>query len=295
MAESFKVHQRLPKEECYFAVLDGSRLPFSPFSRVSALGYLFEALLPLSLTEMHAVYLPLANRRYLACGAERNRLEAALRDGARTLTPAACPPVFEQAIDLTALNLLVREFEPPAVTNVRKRRRRTVFAVSAAVVALFLIGLERRRHFDEARVARLLEQQEMLLDRTFGPAEPGVAAAQRRARLLSELRVLRRTRTTKADGEGRGVPATLGRLLDRWPKEEPLWIESLNVSPAVITIRGKAATATVAQSLTDQTKTLAGWSVDQPQFAQSDAGVHFTVRLQSTHANSRATRPGGRP
>ena len=88
-------HLQWPVERFYWAVIDASVLSSGWRPRREQLGFLFEPFVPQPLEELHVVYEPLADRRYLACAVDRAELQQELAAEIVTLTPMALPPFVE--------------------------------------------------------------------------------------------------------------------------------------------------------------------------------------------------------
>ena len=81
-------------EQCYWEVLDASRLPGRTVSS-EQLGFLLEPLVPRPLDELHVLYRPLSGRRYLACAVPLEVLEGQVDPRLTSLRPASLPSFLE--------------------------------------------------------------------------------------------------------------------------------------------------------------------------------------------------------
>ncbi len=80
----------LPHDACYWGLLDISVLP-SRRRGPEQFGFLFENILPLSLDELHPVYLRLGPHSVLAVAATHEVIEAAIDPMTIVLTPEPIP------------------------------------------------------------------------------------------------------------------------------------------------------------------------------------------------------------
>ncbi|MFG0243490.1 MAG: hypothetical protein ACF8R9_11960 [Phycisphaerales bacterium JB054] len=262
---------RLPPERFYWAVLDAP----AARDRRTALGYLFETVLPVPVERVHAVYLPISDGRFLACGMDREQLAA--HDGALVLGPKAMPEFLDGAVDPVTINLLVESFEPRAV---RRARRRVAFIACAAILACALaVGWGELR-----RASRWHEISESFAQATAGvydrvlPASTG--AVPPAARLTAELRTLDRTRTDAPAGSPREIAPTLAAVLASWPPGLPASTESLSAAPGAITLTVRLPDEASAERLERELKPPPGWRVSQPTVQREREGLTVRVRME---------------
>jgi len=274
---------RLPPERFYWAVLDA---PVAR-DRRTALGYLFESVLPLPVERVHAVYLPLSGGRYLACGMDRERLaahEGALVLGPQTL-PEFLPALVAEPIDPALINLLVGPFEPRAV---RRARGRVALIVCAAILACTLaVGWGQLR-----RAARWQEVSSSFAQTTVGvydrvlpsaatlPAGSPGSTVPPAARLTAELRTLDRTRSEAPAGSPREIAPTLAAMLASWPPDLPASTESLTAAPGAITLTVRLPDEASAERLERELKPPPGWRVSQPTVQRERDGLTVRVRME---------------
>ncbi len=263
---------RLPPERLYWAVLDAP----AARDRLTALGYLFESVLPVPVERVHAVYLPLSDGRFLACGMDREQL-AAHDDGALVLGPETMPQFLDGAVDPVTINLLVGASEPGAIR--RARRRVTFMACAAILVCALAVGWGQLR-----RASRWHEISESFAQATAGvydrvlPASTGSVPPA--ARLIAELRTLDRTRTDAPAGSPREIAPTLAAVLASWPPGLPASTESLTAAAGAITLTVRLPDESSAERLERELKPPPGWRVSQPTVQRERDGLTVRVRME---------------
>jgi hypothetical protein len=277
-------HKSIDPDQLYFAILDAKVLDEKrPTTR--QLGFLFEATLPVPLESIHAIYRPLGDNQYLACGIDRDRLRELATEGVVALTPSSFPEGVPTAINPEEMNFLTGEFEPRGVTAWRRLHRSTLVAAALLVVGVVVLGLERRSAFANQAVDQLEQDRRQTIASVLGKQ----ATSHPHPDLLvtSERRLLEQTRspaslmggTSISDLEDSDVSIVLAQTLSRIPQHLPLRIESLVVTPQTITLTGEAQASVQAQALADPLATLEGWTLQQPRFDTHKDGVSVSLRL----------------
>jgi len=281
-------HLTWPAHRFYWAVLDASVLPRGIAKRrpnPERLGYLFESELPVAIDRIHAVYLPVGDNRYVACGVEHERIhaEASLHE-ALTLTPDQVPEVFapQGAVDPQSFNLLCGPHEPAPV----RRHRRRFMAESAGIATLVLLaivlGIERRIDARDRATMELQAKRQVVYDELYPPATSAPSAQPAPLRLLAELRQLERTRGGVTEAAGIEEPQaafTLEALLELWPTDHPIRTESISVTPASVTLVALLPSAPLAQEFVSAFDLPDEWEARQPQISTVTDGVRLTWRL----------------
>lgn len=266
---------RLPPERFYWAVLDAP----AARDRRAALGYLFESVLPVPVERVHAVYSPLRENRFLACGMDREQLAA--HEGALVLGPETLPEFLHasvaEPIDPAAINLLLGSFEPRAIR--RARRRVTLIACGAILACTLAVGWGQLR-----RASRWHEISDSFAQATAGvydrvlPASTGSVPPA--ARLTAELRTLDRTRTDAPAGSPREIAPTLAAMLASWPPDLPASTESLTAAGGAITLTVRLPDESSAERLERELKPPPGWRVSQPTVQREREGLTVRVRME---------------
>lgn len=276
------IHRRVDPAELYFAVLDASLIGASPTPTSRQLGFLFEALLPVPLETIHAVYLKLGGASYLACGMDREDLSQLRGEGAVTLTPASVPEGLDAEVDLAALNLLTGDFEPPALAPIRRRLAWLRAAVLVAAAGLIATGFLRRSHAAEESMAAVMADRHEAIATVLGTAIKKHPHPE--LLVVGERRSLEKTRAVGVDDpllslERSDIALILQKVLARFPAEHGVRIESATLTDRAVTFNGQADTAEQAQLLASALAKTPGWSVQQPRFDAQKTGVNFTIRL----------------
>ncbi len=293
----------------YWSLLDASVLPKRLFQRrpdPQTLGFLFESDLPVPIDRIHAVYVPVGDNRFIACGIEHERLttDLSLRE-ALTLSPDEIPEDVEQecAVDPRSINLLSGPHESAPV----RRERRRLVAESAAITVLFLLaivlGAERRINALNRATAEVQAKGQVVYDEIYPASTFAPSAQPAPLRLIAELRQLGRTRgggVQSTDIEGPRAGRTLAALLQRWPTEQPIMTESISVTPASVIFVGLLPNTPVAQEFVSAFDVPDEWEARQPQISAVTDGVRLTWRLvrrpnAPLGSNSTDSADGGHP
>lgn len=285
----------VPAEECYWAVLDSTILATHRLTlrgRIqTGLGYLFEDVLPLPIDSVHAVYVALPNRRFLACGVDRDLLRASLESGIgpsqlHVLGPEGVPEELSVELDAQSINLLTGPFEPAP-----KRRLRAGLAYSLCITIILaamltLFGLNRRAGTVEAQIRQTDEARTSLCDQVLGARKR--SAGPRDLQLTAEVRRLRQTHGRETHHlEASSIAPSLGEVLARWPRGLSMRTEVITVAGETVTIRGLIPDSGKAQQLARALENVPGWELQQPEFTQVKGAVQVTIRLVSQSSRGR--------
>lgn len=278
MIRRLEADRSWPASHFYWAVLDGSIFPGRRRPTSDQLGYLFEPLVPQPFEELHAVYHPLGNRRYLACAAPSQALQE-LSDNALSLTPESLPAFVSEAVDPAGINLLSGPHTPPRIRREAARRWRLATALILLCTLVLVAGLERRvRSADDRRVASEAAIAGVYADVLAGvPAPPGLPLS---ALMQAEWRTLKATRSgTSNVADERDAAVTLSLLLDRWPENLELQPESVHVNPNSIHIRGQVSDTREVMRLQDALEDFDGWRLATPSVRRSGTGWNVNLSL----------------
>ncbi|MCC6909700.1 MAG: hypothetical protein IT430_17325 [Phycisphaerales bacterium] len=290
MSAPAKVRRRVvwPAHRFYWAVLDASVVPGGLLHRRpsdEALGFLFEAELPVPIDRIHAVYVPVKGNRFIVCGIEHDRIleSAELRD-ALTLSPEAFPSDLgtDLEVDVGSINFLTGRHEPAPV----KRERRRLLLESAAALALITVavafGAERRIGAWHRATGEMVSAREVVFDDLYPPQSTAPSSQSPTLRLVAELRQLERTRGSAVQSIGSDDPQSahmLARLFEQWPAQQPIMTESLSVTPESVTLVGLLPTAPAAQVFVSAFDLPDQWEARQPQISAVTNGVRLTWKL----------------
>jgi hypothetical protein len=292
----------VPASACYWAILDTGSLGVSTpallkqmvTGRSPALDAALERWLPLFIEQVHATYRVAwdqqGNPVVVACAVPRTLLEGR-QDGALALMPGAMPShLAERLRELPGpdgYNLLVGEFEPRVIAQVRRRSRLLATAAIVLLTGIAAFGLLRRAAHAEARAAATTRATEQIHAQLAPDAQtPAVA----RTRMTSELRRLKAAQHgSGATEQTLDAPAVLGELLARWPREagnSGLYIktQSIQVTSTGITVTVMVPAEAKAEPLIAALGEIPDWTLQQSQRtaanqSSSRAGEQPTTRL----------------
>ena len=299
-------HITIPPTELYWGVIETSKQPPIAFGslrtteRDRRLGFQFEDVLPLPIEELHAVYSPLGQGRYAACGIPRNRIAELRSSGASSVKPEALPePMLELDVKLDArdFELLTGEFLPIRIERRNIRVKLEIAALIGFTAVLCSLGLQSRaadaRNAEALVAARTADRYAAAL----GPAPAG-STQRPAARLLSELRLLQQTRLD--DGEITEVEQSsdpseqLASLLAAWPGSIRPRVEQLTVADETIALTVSLRSESDVEALLAALGTLPGWSINRSDIqrvpARRDQEESFRARI--TFERVATSQPG---
>ena len=271
-------HVAFPPERFYWALLDASKVAGSRRAREEALSYLFEAQLPEPLEAVHAVYHDVGNGQMLACGIPKEVLRNEVAPAVVTLTPQTIPQFLGVEVDLAALNVLVGEFTPKSVRDVRRRLLWQATGLATACVALLVVGLERRCAVYESQQDEAGAATSQLYERALGYKSTG-ATLPPALQLQAELRVLRKTRVeSPSTAPLRDAALALSQLCALWPRDAHAEVDSLQVTVSSLHVQGEVPANEDAQALASALANIPGFRAEIPSVHGSEAGVRFTLQ-----------------
>jgi hypothetical protein len=302
-------HRVLPPEELHWALLDASALPARKQIDPQALGFLFENVLPTPIERFQAVYQRVgAGGPIIACAMAREdlRVLANTEEEILSLCPETLPTFISERVECepSLLNLMTGEFEPRSVQRAKRRWVKTLLLITAVLVGLVILGLERRTASLRGQTAQTRGARAQLIAQSTGIAVSGNQPAE--LRFLAELRSLRQTRQRSggnaedATSEIQEVTPVLAELLGRWPKELHVLVESISITPTTMTVRGQTPSSGDVQLLANAFDSIEGWRLQQPQISSTgtQAGVNATLqwkRETSAQASRDARKPEALP
>lgn len=275
-------HLMLPADRFYWGILNAAALPRRARGTPEQFGYLFEAVLPVAVDTIHAVYLPLGPDRVLACGMPRAAVQEHAAMPWVTISPRSLPPFISSSLDEPIeperINLLVGEFEPAPI---RSHRRTTTLIACAAIVlcaALVVTGQSRRAARERERAFALETATAQIYDQVLPPSTSPVPPS---VRLTAERRSLERTRGTPAPEAGpTEVTPPLAALLSSWPNTLHLTTDSLSASPTAITLSVRLLDETAAERFERELRPPPGWTLRQPNLVRDRDGIAVRVRME---------------
>jgi hypothetical protein len=248
----------------------------------------FERYLPVPVERLHLVSTTLPDHSTLIVGIEPERLRAHL--AGRTdvtpqtweLVPAAVPPhlsaVPQVQERIGRLNLLHGDFEPAPHRTVRRRTLVLIQVIIALVLALVLVGVERRfqaatRHAAAAQQAIAAALQSAL------PPTPGVRPE---LRLTMELRRLEQAARDPATVSS-DLAGILQGLWRTWPHDLRAQVDTLGINAERVVIRGRVAALADAERLASACAKLDlpddRFRLEPLQAQQDDRGATFLLTL----------------
>lgn len=284
-------------EECYFGLLDA---PTSGAGRAEqeSLLYAFEDVLPVAVEQVHAVFVPVSNGRFIACGVRRDVAHQYVESGSTHLSPDRIPEFVSNGVPLdpASINLLTPPFAPKALVALHQRTA-LLAAIALLVLATLLVtGLERRRVSERRNVEEVRLQTTQLLERVLSRPTSGTKNAQPAAlRFTAELRRLRGAAAI-ADGSigMKGSPEaglSLQELLRAWPAAIASRTDRVSIAPDGISVTATVPNNEDARAFASALDHLPGWRLLQPQTTTMRDGTR--VRLQFARMLSEPL--GGKP
>lgn len=306
----------LPSERFYWALIElneplserpwRARWDFS--RRREELLYRFEEVIPIPIEEVHAVFLPVDQRRILACGMERDILQRYRLKDILELGPQSVPECLtESGITELKLNLLSGPMTPPALTTSRRRWiSAACWWLCVGVLALSL-GLMRRASANFVFAKGLSAQAHSLIHDSLVDGrltvDSGSGSLPPELQLTAELRRLRQTRGQRVAAMPMVADAceSLIALLQAWPRMGHLRTEFIGVTPATLSLAGVADDSAAASQWSQAFASIPGWRLEQPEVS-GVAGTSVRLALRWTAipsdsdgqgTNGPASREGG--
>lgn len=287
---------RLEPEQFYWAVLDtkslGNRRPST-----RSLDYLFEAVLPLAIDEVHAVYERIDRHSFIACGMEKQRLEEQVQshtDEILTLAPRQLPSYFGEDFDLdpALLNFLKDTYTPRRVRRLQSRWLATAAMLMLLLTVILVLGLERRVQSLNQLSENLRTHQSHIAAEIFGESAM-TSALPPSLQLTAELRELRSTRSVDVPTLAQSDAAMmLADLLSHWPSELSMQTNSITITGEAITIQADLNESSDVQMLAQALEPMDTWSLRQPRVDSAGESVRATIQLAR---NSNVKSPGAAP
>lgn len=295
----------VPSGTCYWALLRPESLPRARNGTGSDLGVAREYLdallaedLPVSIDDVHAVYVRASDATVIACAIGRDQLHG-LKGDALHLTPDALPTfVAGHAIEIDSLNLLVGDFEPVPLARERGHARLIAAAASVALCVLASVGLLRRANslrqeiaandslaVSTARVA--IANASSTSGDTARPNDIGVGNALFHMR--ETLASLRATRSIDPSTSPDAI-APLASLLSEMPHTESLRTDSLSVTPGTISLN--LATDHDPQALLANLSAPSGFTMTEPRYTTTTTGTtQLAIQMRRTLPTSPSASP----
>ncbi len=282
-----------PADQFYWAILDHSVLPRSLRNAPEQLGFLFEARLPVPIDSIHAVYIPIDERRILAAGVPTEALEQADSRNAVTLVPTNLPSWLKEdagALDPASLNLLIGRWTPPTIRRGRRRLMGWAAAILVGCVGLLTLGFERQRAAyvsatTQVRLAEMDVYADVLGESVRSTENPSFPPEQR---IIAEHRRLMQTRTGPVEAQSDRIDAALllTAILERWPTDQFIETETISVTNSAVTLVLRVPGLEDVQPIADALRDLPGWQVTQPQTFARETHVDLTLRFTRKGATS---------
>jgi hypothetical protein len=285
--ESGSAHVRWPAERFFWSVLEAPGLSASYTGPVpEGVLTLLADDLPIPLEDVHAVGLAIGPGRLLVCAARRSDLEV-LPPGALSLTPESVPAFAEALVvesgdaDVTALNLLIGEFEPAAIRRARARTHLIAAATVAIASMLAALGLARRAEI-LSRDAEAARQASTSLVRGWVVDPTGDAfALQRELQRIREAHTQTQTIAVPID-----VAPVLTETLLGWPTELAAEAQSIALAPSTLSLSVLLDESVEPARFLQALRPPAGWRIDEQRHAnvgpgrETGAQTRLSIRLK---------------
>lgn len=292
--------QILDERACYWTVIDdpSGGHPNVPAVRM-ALDEAFERDLPEPIDGLVVRYAALPNA-VIGCAIPMEYARAALDTGAIVLRPVALPKLIsdmagERSTDVTrSLNMLVDEFEPAAVAELRVSRRRMLVAGVAATLLLFAAGVAcwskwLNRHGEEVGA-----QTRSALVRALPHQRQGIDPNAARLALQDELQFLQRARGAEAEkARLRDATDALFAVLSAWPKQLEARVSSMQIASTQITLSVEVPDAATAEVLSAALQGVRGWNLQPPRTEIVGTQARMSVILRRTQQVGGESVTGG--
>jgi hypothetical protein len=296
-------HVTVRAERLYWAVLDPRPLGRPRIADAES-GYLFEDALPLPIESVHASYRRLSDGGVVACGIDRDRMQAFDRQKLLSVTPDRIPEPVVAAVgggDVhpADFNLLVGPYEPIPVARLRRRAVVVAATLALASLALVSVGVVRRVGAIDRATATVDGHRSEIL-RVAYPDRSGegtVSSIPPELRLLGEVRRLASTRSSELPELPDAAPG-LAAIVAAWPEGVEARCDAITVNERGASLRGIVKDNAAVIRLEDAYRNVPGWKlVGSVQFNNQGATPTFTATLERADGvvpNTAVTREGSR-
>ena len=233
---------RLPAAELYWARINTAGLTAHPRAKPTrnALDFAFEESLPVLIDTLATAYVTLDDGTIVGCACPVETLAAiCTRPSIVAVVPEEAPQwTGASASHCQRLNLATGRLTPPAVRHRRTRLAVVTLLLLVATSVASGVGLERRTRTAEARVTAFDAAANTLLREAL-PADPGTRLPPA-ARLTTELRKARLTRSEGGVEQPKNAAVALADLLACWPDDLPARVERLTIDGERVTLSTQA-------------------------------------------------------
>ncbi|MEK7415630.1 MAG: hypothetical protein AAB263_20180 [Planctomycetota bacterium] len=253
-----KSESEIPPATRYQASIDArllywTRLP-PDVSKLDAQqqNYRFERVLPVPIESLHIVRARLRDGSSLLAGIEPERLRSHLAErqdvspDTWALVPDRIPDhltTSDAPANVTELNLLQDQFEPPRRQRTRKLRDLVIGVGLAFALILVLVGIERRVTTEIRAADAMRVKGQELLTQALGPSSGRLSHAAVLTQELRRLELAARSSSAKP----LDTANVLQQLWAAWPADIHAQIETISLAPDRLVIRGSVPTLSDAQ------------------------------------------------
>ena len=266
------IHPRWPAERFFWSVVDAPGWKASGVLPAALLEKFGEEL-PVDVTTVHAVGMPMGDGTVLACGVSIDEL-ANLDPGALSLAPMDFP-AFVNAADgpllAEQLNLLVGVWEPRPIRQARMRGHVFAAATMAACGLLMAVGFSRRAAHDEASRSFAASESKRVLSSVLPGGTIGTLEAELR-------KVEFAAGVQRQVGRGADAGIALADLLRGWPKDVPSKPQAIAVTPSSATV--SVAVEGDPSPFLRAFKGPDGWAMAEPRLNAADNITRLTLQFQ---------------
>ncbi|NRA37601.1 MAG: hypothetical protein HRU15_05635 [Planctomycetes bacterium] len=281
-------YQSISADQCFWSVLSAEDIGSD-----QANAYRFEAYIPIPVEDVHISSVRLQDGTLLMCALEKttiaHMIEADLERSAQrcVLAPASGPEFFHQQLsaeELQALNFLHGQFLAQPI----KRWQRGFLLLCALFVAVVTCIVVVNGWQQQAAAKQYVQESSAAKFDVLRQAFPGVDDRYLFASFEQARRRLLRAADTTDSANGGSSVALAMQIMQVWPSDISVHIESVNFQKARIFIRGYAQEIDAAQRLWNALKNIQATDAEQqwhaqPLQAQQDPnrGTVFQIVLRS--------------
>ena len=262
-----------------------ARVGSVPVRDMPVLDERFAETLPVPIESLKPVYITVDHHRVLAVAAPRKLLDTLTAPGTTVVGVGSLPAALSVDADLAQLmgqiNFLWGDLEPRPVTAAKRRAALTAAAAIVLITAAALVGIERRAAAMRVDAAEHRSRTSAALNGLYPKLAESTAA---QTALSQDLARLTRTRAGRP-GVQRDATDALASLLSAWPRAvgkgevvgksgalpPKVLTESLTATPESLSLNVTLADRGDATVLSECLRTIAGWTLFQPQFTATTA------------------------
>lgn len=269
----------LPREQCYWAILQGSGAKgLRGRKRNEALLYELERSLPIQVESVSASFAAHGGG-IVACAAQRTMIDD-FRRSCDSLTPDALPDELAGGtLNTASFELLGGRLMSARHARLKRVRRLSIETLAIAASTLITAGLAVRTHRLNTQSEKHPSQIEAAYEHAIDLSVPSLQPAG--VRLVTALREAEKDTETAAGtpAESSVLPAFL-HMLSQWPEDATLRLERLTVGAREASLDVSLDQAADVSQVLAALSAPPGWTARSPRIQQRRDGQSLQISYQ---------------